>query len=318
MTANDQNRISPMGIYRKQFKRLERTKPADYKPLKFPSNEQPLPELSRHIRWPGDYNSNHQTFDGKSSSFEKSFIVFPTLEPKLSMPAVTVEEEKPSENVRTTESSILPVNSVNTFPSLSNAEINEINGQANTTPLSPPSIYLNAVNNGIGVNGLNNNGVDKVENSVVNKTIIENGYEPLIYIDDDGNFQIKYLRKNGENATNNGNERNEVLATSINETNEATAIIFNDNQQNSMLNQRVHAAKETSNIVNSTMTYDLNEMHTIEAETSSSSSSPSSQIQMQPQRQPHQSISQIQTHSSSSNNNNNGPKLFNGLPIFVQ
>lgn len=298
LTVADQNRYSSLSTSVNKLERFERTRGADYKPFKFPSESS---ELLRRIRWPSDLHSNHHAFDAeaKSAPSRKTLVVFPPLESKLLMPT---EHKKD-------ESSILPEQ----FSSLSTDEIKEINGQANGE--QPPSIHLNSsVNNESGVNGWNNIGVDNVnvdsgesenKNDVVNKTVIANGFEPLIYIDDNGIFQIKYspVRKNGTSANENesGDGVLVSLPTSINKTIENVMIILNG--ENSTAGQRVPATFTNGNIMNGTMTPDLNEMHTKDPS--------SSRFQTQQHHQQHQP-------QQSNSSNHNRPALFNGLPIFVK
>lgn len=81
---------------------------------------------------------------------------------------------------------------------------------------------------------------------ILNETAIRNGLVPMIYIDDDGIFQVKYAPKGETVSFSSDIQQHQQNFTSINETKEI-AIISNDNQQ-IRLDQHI---RSDTNVVNS-------------------------------------------------------------------
>lgn len=135
----------------------------------------------------------------------------------------------------------------------------------------------------------------------INQTAVENEFDPLIYIDDDGIFQVKYIPK-VENVLISSEDQRQNL-TSISKIEEST-IISNDNRQIPM-DQRI--SNETNRL--SSTTIDLIHDRAVNStelifewtETQANSTSPKPEHQHQQQLMP----------------DNEHPSLFNELPIFA-
>lgn len=197
----------------KQFKRLDRIKNDDYKPFKFPEQF----EHSRRVRWPSDHphpnnNNNINAFEVVSKSNEmpthKLLIRFPTSELEL-------ENGSPLPETNNNKVSIFTAND----PMLMAVR-----------PLLTTSNILNN-NPNTNANDLDHNNNNEIW--TVNQTAIDNGFEPLIYIDN-GIFKVKYVAK-GENSTTITMDVDLNDASSINSVKE-TAIILNDKQPPTKLN----------------------------------------------------------------------------------
>lgn len=147
---------------------------------------------------------------------------------------------------------------------------------------------------------------------VVNETAIQNELVPMIYIDDDGIFQVKYIPKGKTVSISHADQQQQSKqqnATSINKTQEI-AIISNDNQQ-ILLDQHIHSE---TNVVNSTKatptapTINLIQNHTIN----------NVKPLQQQQHQEHietSSLRPVQQPNQLSEENH--PTLYNELPIFT-
>lgn len=148
----------------------------------------------------------------------------------------------------------------------------------------------------------------------VNETAIQSELVPMIYIDDDGVFQVKFIPKGESVSLSNADQRHRPNFTSINGT-KAIAIISNDNQQ---IRLDQHIRSET-HVVNSTVAapsapIDLVQDHTInnrkpmhqhQHDAHTKSTSPRTIQQQQQERQPNQL------------SDDKNPALFNEHPIFV-
>lgn len=181
-----------------QFKRLDRNRNDDSKPITFP-NDQHL----RRIRWPTDSN-NVIDVEAKTNGEHKSLIRFPNLESKF---------ENGSPLQPPSPSSIAPPSMAppNNAFKLNDTQLNEINNLVTIAPLT----------------------TSQPNDFILNQTAINMGFEPFIYIDD-GIFRIKYLPKT-ENQTTHNDEidirlTELALSSSINKTGEEIAIILNDKQ----------------------------------------------------------------------------------------
>lgn len=234
------------------------------------------------MRWPHERHSSH-ALDLSTAINPMSIIVFPRSQTKTKsdneLPMVVA-------NTEITQPAIIAASQSN--------ETN-VTTEQNTVPL-----VLNSVN---------------TTAFIVNETAIQNELVPMIYIDDDGIFQVKYIPK-GENVSISNADQHQRNFTSINKTKEI-AIISNDNQQ-ILLDQHIHSE---TNVVNSATEAaaaatptkptptknDLIHNHTInnskpiherwhEEHTKSTSPRP------------------VQQHQLSDNKH---PALFNELPIFV-
>lgn len=254
-----------------------------------------FPENSRGFKWPSETERHATHFDVESKTdYSPSSVIFPTSNSK-------------SENDLT------------------------MTENGNKQPIVP--IDWNS-------NETNENRIDpSIENSinittiVANQTDIESGLEPLLYIGDDGTFQVKYVPK-GENVSmpNNGNDdnneqqhSNEPNFASINKS-EETAINSNDNQQ---ISQNHHTSIQPNTEYSTTpATIDL--IHEADASVGANgdvinnvemifqwnvthskdpTSSPTPSLLSSPSSSPqeHQQLP----------SDNEPPRLFNGRPIFV-
>lgn len=240
-------------------------------------------EYLRRIRWPTDYHSNYG-FDtapkSNNDSSLKSFIRFPNFKSKF-------QNESPLPANENNKVTAAPV------PTSNDALFNEINSLATTMPL-PPASTPNTVNNELYANA---------NDFILNKAAIENGFEPVIYVEN-GIFKVKYLPKSEFVSTEAATDsRSTVLASSINET-EETAIILNDKQHPIAIdNVQVTAAPTTANdhkINNTEIPFQWNETATKDTSFNPNEDEEANQPQT-PQNQ----------------SNNKKPTLFNGLPIIV-
>lgn len=194
----------------KQFKRLDRIRDDDYKPFKFPEQ----PEHSRRVRWPSDHPHPNNSFEIVSKSNEmpthKLLIRFPTSESELENGSPLPENNN--------KASIFTAND----PKLT--AIRPLTATTTATT-KPPSIPTNILNNdpNANANDLDHNN----EIWTVNQTAIDNGFEPLVYIDN-GIFKVKYVAK-GENSTTIAMDVDLNDSSSINLVKE-TAIVLNDKQ----------------------------------------------------------------------------------------
>lgn len=255
-----------------QFKRPERNREDDFKPITFPETN----EYSRRVRWPSERHSIHAIDSEPAAATttvnrDHSIIVFPRSE-------FTSENKLPMlENADDMESVAMQSNGIN-------------------VPLIPNSVNISVF--------------------VENGTAIENGSEPLLYIDDDGIFQVKYVAK-GENVTNDNRQHSdEQSLASINRT-EETAIISNDNRQipqdhriSTAASKNEHAATinliHASPINNTEMIFQWAETHTKDT----------SEQQKQQQQQPSLSSSSPSPPPLPSSDKKH-PRLFNDRPIFA-
>lgn len=285
---SDQNEIASSDE-REQFRRLERTNGVHYKPFKFP--DRILLENSRRVRWPSETerHTNHAIDVEPKDVYSRPTVIFSRSEPK-SQNDLTMTENAQREPL---------------------ASIDWQSNGTNEYSANPSVQILNSIN---------------ITNFIVNQTAIESGLEPLIYIDGDGIFQVKYVHK-GENVSNpngnnddGGNEQqhsNEPSSATINGT-EATAINSNDNQQipsDHHTSNTEHLATVTattaaaptidlihdadaSDVINNTeMIFQWNQPHT---------NAPSPLPSTEPQIQHHTTLS-----------DNKPPRLFHGRPIFA-
>lgn len=101
----------------------------------------------------------------------------------------------------------------------------ELQTVESTTPASP-LLQSNKSNEQISEPLISNTGNTSTFDP--NQTAVENEFDPLIYIDDDGIFRVKYVPK-VENVSISSEDQRQNL-TSISKTEEST-IISNDNRQ---------------------------------------------------------------------------------------
>lgn len=153
-----------------------------------------MSENSRRVRWPTERHSVH-AIDIETVVNPMAIIVFPR------------SESNRDNKLTVVESAEIATASTPTSTAFQSNKMNESN-ESTVAPLMPNSVNVSAF--------------------VVNQTAIENEFEPLIYIDDDGFFQVKYVPK-GENVSLSNAVQQPILA-SINKT-EGVAIISNDNRQ---------------------------------------------------------------------------------------
>lgn len=153
-----------------------------------------LPENSKHIRFPTERHSVH------------GINVEPSAAPSNRIRSIVVFPRSDTKNEN--ELPTVDVENVKTDP------IIPIATQSNETnePFRPNSVDASVF--------------------VVNQTAIENGFVPMIYIDDDGVFQVKYVAK-GENVSASNDKQPHSNGPSLvsMEKAEETAIISNDNRQ---------------------------------------------------------------------------------------
>lgn len=196
---------------RKQFKRLDRIRDDDYKPFKFPEQ----PEHSRHVRWPSDHPHPINAFEIVSKSngmpTHKLLIRFPTSESELENGSSLPENNNKASIFTANDPKLTAIRPLTTA----------------TTPSTPTNILNNDPNANANVLDYNN------EIWTVNQTAIDNGFEPLVYIDN-GVFKVKYVTK-GKNSTTIGMDVDLNNSSSINSVKE-TAIILNDKQLLTKLN----------------------------------------------------------------------------------
>lgn len=276
-----------------QFERnrpLEHNRGDDYKPLVFPTLS-PVSENGRRVRWPSERHSVH-AIDVETVVNPSAIIVFPR------------SDSKSDNKLPTVQSAETPTTQASTSIAFHSHETNGTNEETVTTLMRP------SVN---------------ISDFVANQTVNENELEPMIYIDDDGIFQVKYMPK-GENISFPNADQQQSLA-SINET-EEIAIISNDNRQ-ILLDQHIHNETNTINLPSSSSspspsptprptsstTTDLihdqpinnarviHDSHNTNAE--STSFKPDQQQQKRQQHQ-HQPLPDTKH-----------PRLFNELPIFA-
>lgn len=265
------------------FKRLERNRGIDEKPFKFPIISTNA-ENSRRVRWPHERHSAH-ALDLSAAINPMSIIVFPEIQTKTKS-----DNELPM--VKNTE--IAQPTMATT--ALKSNESNEITVQ-NTVPF-----VLNAINTTV---------------FTVNKTGAQTELMPMIYIDDDGIFQVKYIPKGENVSVSNADQEQQQNSTSINKT-EEIAIISNDNQQ-ILLDQHIHSetnvlnsSKATAAAQPTTPTIDLIQDHTIN--------------NIKPIHQQHEETHiesnllrpvQQQQHQPNRLSDDKHPTLYNELPIFA-
>lgn len=263
------------------FKRHERNRAIDQQPFKFPINA----ENSRRVRWPHERHSAH-ALDSSAAINPMSIIVFPRSQTKTKndneLPVVEIAQP-------TTMSAAVKPN-----------ESTETTAQQNSVPVP---FVLDAINSTV---------------FLVNKTAIQNELMPMIYIDDEGIFQVKYIPK-GETETvsiSNADQQHQQQrnSTSINNT-EEIAIISNDNQQ-ILLDQHIHSE---TNVVNSTKAtptapiIDLTQDHTINnvnpVQQQNEKYPENTSFRPRQQQQQKQQPNQLSGDKQST--------LFNELPIFT-
>lgn len=187
--------VSPSSDGHEPFRRLERNRGVDYKPFKFPDRE-----FSGRVRWPA-VSEVERLWENAFNTEAKAVNTGAT----VIFPRGETHSEHDSTNTKI-PSPIVPIRPID-------RPLKETNEQ------NIDALLQNAIN---------------ISTFVVNKTAIESGLEPLIYIDDDGIFQVKYAPK-GENISMPNDDiqqpnSNEPNLASIYNTKE-TAIISNDNQQ---------------------------------------------------------------------------------------
>lgn len=201
-----------------QFKRRERNRGIDEKPFKFPKTSTNV-ENSRRVRWPHERHSA-QALDLSAPINPR--IVFP----------------RSQTNIKSSDNDELPM-----------VENTEIDVQPSVIAIAP-KINESTVQNTVPFV------LESINTTVfiVNKTAEQNELMPMIYIDDDGIFQVKYIPK-GENISISNADQHQQQhqqkpnSTSINKS-EEIAIISNDNQQiHIKLDQHIHSE---TNVVNST------------------------------------------------------------------
>lgn len=278
------NNPNPSGIvFRNEpepFRRSERNRGIDQKPFKFPIIST-ISDNSRRVRWPHERHSSN-ALDLSAAINPLSIIVFPRSQTKTKS-----DNELPM--VINTEI-VQPIKA----NALQSTESNETTTVQNTVPFVLNSINTNAF--------------------ILNKTAIQNGLMPMIYIDDDGIFQVKYIPK-GENVSISNADQQQQNSTSINKT-EEIAIISNDNRQ-ILLDQHIHTVTTVMNSATPAPTQiDLIQDHTInnikpadeqyEEHTESTSFRP---VQQQKQQQ--------QQHQPNQLSDDKHPTLYNELPIFA-
>lgn len=208
-----------------------------------------------------------------------------------SEPAATVAHRKHSTIVFPRSESV----NENELPILENSDMKPVAMQSNgiNKPLLPNSVNISVF--------------------IENQTAIANGLEPLVYIDNDGVFQVKYVQKDENVSQTNDNRQhsNEQNLASINKT-EETAIISNDNQQiprdqrnstetNNELLTTIDLIQDGSPINNTEMIFQWTEAHT------KNSSKQQKEQQQRPSSPPPLPSSSDKKH----------PRLFNGHPIFA-
>lgn len=145
----------------------------------------------------------------------------------------------------------------------------------------------------------------------VNETAIRNELIPLIYIDDNGIFQVKYIHK-GENGSSSINDPyRQRNFTSINATKEM-AIISNDNQQ-IHLDQHIHTDTSVVKSATSPITtpprtaaIDLSRDHTIN----------NNKLKHEPHRESTSPKTVLQQQRNQLSNDKQ-PTPFDELPVFV-
>lgn len=225
---------------------------------------------------------------------------FPTINKYIRR--VRFPSERHSVHAIDSESAATTVNqdrSIVVFPRTDTTSENELPILENTNMEPTVALQLNEINEPLRPNSVN------ISVFVENKTAIMNGFEPLVYIDDDGIFQVKYVPK-GENEMQSNENRqhsNETSLASINKT-EETAIISNDHRQSN--NERpatIDLIHNVSPINNTEMIFQWTEAHTKDT----------SDQQKQQQQQPSSTLSPQQSSSS----DKKLPRLFNGHPIFA-
>lgn len=151
-----------------------------------------MPENSRNVRFPTERHSIH-AIDSEASAAAVNPIRSMIVFPRSDM------------------------KSENELATLENAKIEPVVSIAIQTNVTNEPLLPNTVNMSV---------------FVANQTAIENGFEPMLYIDDDGVFRVKYVTK-GENVSassakqQHSNEQSFSLASMT----EETAIISNDNRQ---------------------------------------------------------------------------------------
>lgn len=259
----------------KQFKRLDRIRDDDYKPFKFPDQS----EYSRRVRWPSDHHHPNNEFEIESKSngmpAHKLLIRFPSSETELEMSSPLPENNN--------KASIFTAND----PALTAIR------PLTTTPSTPTNI-LNNNDPNANANDLDNNN-DK--SWTVNQTAIDNGFEPLIYIDN-GIFKVKYVAK-GENSTTHAMDIGRNESSSINSVKE-TAIMANDKQLPTKLNNNTVFTPTIAQVINNTVHSD-----------NGTATKGTSLIFEKDEDEPEQPQTQ------SNGKRKPRPFTFDGLPIFV-
>lgn len=198
----------------KQFKRLDRIRDDDFKPFKFPEQQF---EHSRHVRWPSDHPHPNNAVEIVSKSngmpTHKLLIRFPTSESELENGSPLPENSNKASIFTANDPTLTAIRPLTTA----------------TTTTTTPSTPINILTNDPNANAIaNENDLDhNNEIWTVNQTAIDNGFEPLIYIDN-GIFKVKYVAK-GENSTTIAMDVDLNDSSSINSVKE-TAIILNDKQ----------------------------------------------------------------------------------------
>lgn len=199
----------------------------------------------------------------------------------------------------------------NEEPLVKNTEIaptstapNEINEQhQHIAPLVPNSVNISAF--------------------IVNQTAIDNELKPIIYIDDDGIFQVKYIPKGANVSISNVNQPSNF--TSINKTDEI-AIVSNGNRPSQTIQWDHYIQSETNPHSTSPTTIDLfhrgpninrteTELERHETHTKTISFEQDQQKEQQTKQQQQQEPQQQQQQQLVSDTKH--PRLFNELPIFV-
>lgn len=158
-----------------------------------------VPVNSRHVRFPTERHSIHGINSAPSAPSSPSAAESKRIRSIVVFPRSDMKSENELPTVNVENPSMDPTISI----ALQSKETNE--------PFVP-----NSVNNSV---------------FVANETAIENGFEPMIYIDDDGVFQVKYVAKGEHVLASNDKQPHSNGLSLASKKAEETAIISNDNRQ---------------------------------------------------------------------------------------
>lgn len=195
------------------------------------------------------------------------------------------------------------------FPRSGVTTQNELPLPENADTVKPIAVQLDGINEPLLPNSVN------ISAFVENQTAIDdNGFEPFVYINDDGLFEVKYVPK-GENVSQSNDNRqhlNAPSAASINKT-EETAIISNDNRQ-ILRDHRI--STEANNERSATTTIDL--IHVVSPINNTEMIFQWTEVHTKdPIEQQKQQQASPPSLLLSSSSDKNQPRLFNGHPIFA-